>query len=79
MSGGVALRLTDVAAVRRARPDGRPLGDAMGGAIVQRMAAPGVETIVGVTQDPSFGPLVLFGSGASLRSCSRTVRCDSCR
>ena len=39
------------------------LGDGMGGAVVQRMAAPGVETIVGVTQDPSFGPLVLFGSG----------------
>jgi acyl-CoA synthetase (NDP forming) len=39
------------------------LGDSMGGAVVQRMAEPGVETIVGVTQDPSFGPLVLFGSG----------------
>jgi acetyl coenzyme A synthetase (ADP forming)-like protein len=62
--GGVALRLTDVAAVRAAyaRMEDR-LGDGMGGAIVQRMAAPGVETIVGVTQDPSFGPLVLFGSG----------------
>jgi acyl-CoA synthetase (NDP forming) len=35
----------------------------MGGAVVQEMAAPGVETIVGVTQDPSFGPLVLFGLG----------------
>jgi acyl-CoA synthetase (NDP forming) len=62
--GAVALRLTDVAAVRAAfaRMEDR-LGDGMGGAIVQRMAAPGVETIVGVTQDPSFGPLVLFGSG----------------
>ena len=27
------------------------------------MAARGVETIVGITQDPSFGPLVLFGLG----------------
>jgi acyl-CoA synthetase (NDP forming) len=35
----------------------------MGDAIVQRMAPPGVETIVGITQDPSFGPLVLFGMG----------------
>jgi acyl-CoA synthetase (NDP forming) len=62
--GGVALRLTDAAAVRAAfaRMEDR-LGAGMGGATVQRMADPGVETIVGVTQDPSFGPLVLFGSG----------------
>ncbi len=39
------------------------IGVEMGGAVVQSMAAPGVEVIVGVTQDPSFGPLVLFGSG----------------
>jgi acetyl coenzyme A synthetase (ADP forming)-like protein len=39
------------------------LGDAMGGAVVQPMVEPGVETIVGVTHDPSFGPLVLFGMG----------------
>ena len=35
----------------------------MGGALVQPMAAPGVELIVGVTHDPLFGPLVLLGSG----------------
>jgi acyl-CoA synthetase (NDP forming) len=39
------------------------LGDALGGVIVQPMVSGGVETIVGVTQDPSFGPLVLFGMG----------------
>jgi len=39
------------------------LGDAMGGAIVQPMVDEGVETIVGVVHDPSFGPLVLFGMG----------------
>ena len=27
------------------------------------MAPEGIETIVGITQDPSFGPLVLFGLG----------------
>jgi acyl-CoA synthetase (NDP forming) len=39
------------------------LGAGMTGAVVQQMAAPGVETIVGVVQDPLFGPLVMFGLG----------------
>ncbi|MFN8035597.1 MAG: GNAT family N-acetyltransferase [Acidimicrobiia bacterium] len=39
------------------------LGDRMGGAVVQPMIGDGIETIVGVTHDPSFGPLVLFGMG----------------
>jgi acyl-CoA synthetase (NDP forming) len=37
----------------------------MGGSIVQPMASGGVETIVGVTHDPSFGPLVMFGAGGT--------------
>jgi acetyl coenzyme A synthetase (ADP forming)-like protein len=39
------------------------LGDEMGGAIVQPMVESGVETIVGVTHDPLFGSLVVFGMG----------------
>jgi acetyl coenzyme A synthetase (ADP forming)-like protein len=35
----------------------------LGGIVVQPMARPGVETIVGLVQDPSFGPLVMFGMG----------------
>ena len=35
----------------------------MDGVMVQRMIAEGVEVIVGVTQDPCFGPLVMFGMG----------------
>ena len=35
----------------------------MSGVTVQQMVAGGIETIVGVTQDPSFGPLMMFGSG----------------
>ena len=39
------------------------LGAELGGVVVQPMVRAGIETIVGVTQDPSFGPLVLFGMG----------------
>jgi acetyl coenzyme A synthetase (ADP forming)-like protein len=35
----------------------------MQGVIVQKMVNEGIEAIVGVTQDPSFGPLIMFGSG----------------
>jgi acetyl coenzyme A synthetase (ADP forming)-like protein len=35
----------------------------MEGAIVQEMIHGGIEAIVGVTQDPSFGPLIMFGLG----------------
>jgi acyl-CoA synthetase (NDP forming) len=41
------------------------LRERMTGAVVQAMAAPGVETAIGVTQDPVFGPVVLFGSGGT--------------
>jgi acyl-CoA synthetase (NDP forming) len=62
--GGVVLGLDSADAVRAAFTDmARRLGADMGGALVQATVPPGVETIVGVTQDPSFGPLVLFGLG----------------
>ncbi len=35
----------------------------MSGVLVQPMVREGVEAIIGVTQDPSFGPLVMFGLG----------------
>jgi acetyl coenzyme A synthetase (ADP forming)-like protein len=62
--GAVRLGLADADAVRRAFGEMHArLGDEMGGAVLQRMVEPGVETIVGVTRDPSFGSLVLFGMG----------------
>jgi acyl-CoA synthetase (NDP forming) len=62
--GGVRLGLRTGAEVRRAYETmASALGASMEGAIVQPMAAPGVETIVGVVQDPLFGPLVMFGLG----------------
>jgi acyl-CoA synthetase (NDP forming) len=41
----------------------KKLDDAMDGALVQRMIAPGVEVIVRVVHHESFGPLVMFGLG----------------
>jgi acetyltransferase len=35
----------------------------MEGVTVQHMVAEGTEVIIGVTQDPSFGPLIMFGVG----------------
>jgi acetyltransferase len=67
--GGVVLDLDSAGAVRQAFNDimarlekiGRQ--DEMQGVIVQRMIKEGVETIAGVTQDPLFGPLIMFGAG----------------
>jgi acetyl coenzyme A synthetase (ADP forming)-like protein len=62
--GGVALGLADGDAVRTAFATmSSALGERLGGVVVQSMVETGIETIVGVTEDPSFGPLVLFGMG----------------
>lgn len=64
VSGDVALDLTTSDEVHAAFIAMRDrLGERMGGALVQPIVAQGVETIVGVIQDPSFGPLILFGIG----------------
>jgi acyl-CoA synthetase (NDP forming) len=47
-----------VAAVKQRQPDAR-----IEGVAVQKMAAPGTEVIVGVSKDPQFGPVVMFGLG----------------
>jgi acetyl coenzyme A synthetase (ADP forming)-like protein len=62
--GAVRLGLSDDGELRRAfAAMGADLGPAMGGGIVQAMADTGVETVVGVVNDPLFGPLVMFGLG----------------
>jgi acetate---CoA ligase (ADP-forming) len=38
-------------------------GSQMDGVIVQKMVQGGIEVIVGVTQHPAFGPLIMFGLG----------------
>jgi len=67
--GGVQLNLQNESAVREAYAgiqsrlarEGRLR--ALDGVIVQPMIASGVELMVGVTEDPLFGPLVVFGLG----------------
>ena len=67
--GGVKLNLTNESAVREAFAEIQArLGRedklmAMDGVIVQPMIHGGVELMVGVAQDPSFGPLIAFGLG----------------
>ena len=64
--GGVRLSLGSAHSVGTAYWEmAKSLGDAMDGAVVQRMAEPGTEVIVGFVQDPAFGPLLLFGLGGT--------------
>lgn len=63
-SGGVLLRLGDEDAVRAAFRDMRErFGDTLRHVVIQRMVPAGVETLVGVVSDATFGPLVVFGAG----------------
>jgi acetate---CoA ligase (ADP-forming) subunit beta len=39
------------------------LGAAIGGVSVQRMAPKGIELIIGMSTDPTFGPMMMFGIG----------------
>jgi acetyltransferase len=68
-AGAVALRIEGDAAVREAYA--RVLANARAahpaaaieGVLVQKMAAPGIEIILGVNRDPDFGPMLMVGLG----------------
>jgi acetyltransferase len=67
--GGVVLSLRSSGEVKKAfrqikeRLEDLGEADEMQGVTVQQMISEGVEVIVGLTQDPAFGPLIMFGMG----------------
>lgn len=70
--GGVALNLASAEEVRDAFD--RVVASAkqhepnatIDGVAVQRMEKPGIEVIIGMTKDPQFGPVMMFGLGGVL-------------
>ena len=78
-AGGVKLNLKDSAEVQAAY-DGimqaalqRFPQAQIEGISVQRVAKPGIEVIMGMTRDPSFGPVLMFGLGGILVEVLRDV------
>lgn len=65
--GGVRLGLVDAPAVRDAAgallSRAAQAGIVVSGLLLERMAAPGVELVVGALHDPRFGPVLMLGLG----------------
>jgi acetyl coenzyme A synthetase (ADP forming)-like protein len=59
--GAVRLNVQSEAGVRRAFEEIQQEG--MEGVVIQKMISGGIELMIGVTEDPSFGPLIAFGLG----------------
>jgi acetyl coenzyme A synthetase (ADP forming)-like protein len=65
--GGVRLNLRSPDEVRAAAEDLRArLGAELTGILVQGMVPGGVEVVAGIVQDPTFGALIMYGSGGTL-------------
>lgn len=71
-SGGVRIGLTNATQVAKAYSEimasvkQRYPEATIRGMSVQKMARPGIEVIVGVSKDPQFGPVIMFGLGGVL-------------
>ena len=68
--GGVRLHLANEHAVRTAYAElcataSNTLGGSLEGILIQPMVTNGTETLIGLSQDPMFGPLVAFGLGGT--------------
>ena len=64
--GGVLLDLQGEEAVRDAFHKVTSVVDEVEGVLVQEMVVGGHEVLVGMTEDPLFGPLIVFGMGGVL-------------
>jgi acetate---CoA ligase (ADP-forming) len=77
--GGVVLGLDSPDEVKQAFNDIRTRlkkagrQNEMQGVVVQHMVDEGTEAIVGITQDPLFGPLIMFGSGGIYAELTKDV------
>ncbi len=65
-AGGVRLNLDECAAAEAFTDLQAKLGDAMTGALVQQMVPDGVEVMIGITDDPTFGHVLAYGAGGTL-------------
>jgi acetyltransferase len=78
-AGGVRLNLDTTEAVERTYDEllaemGRTFPEArLDGVLVNKMAPPGQEVIIGMNRDPQFGPIILFGLGGVLVEIFRDV------
>jgi acyl-CoA synthetase (NDP forming) len=77
--GGVILDRRDRKEVRQgferivAKAWQADLSESVQGVMIQRYVEEGIEAVVGVTQDPSFGPLIMFGLGGAYVELVRDV------
>jgi acetyltransferase len=72
--GGVRLNVAGVAALQAAYESvTRVPGASITGALVAPMAARGTEVIIGVSRDPTYGPVMMFGLGGTLVEVLRDV------
>ena len=75
--GGVALNITDASSLERAvREMSNKFSDVPHALLVQKMARPGTELILGVRRDPVFGPVVLVGIGGIFTEIFRDTAID---
>jgi acetate---CoA ligase (ADP-forming) len=65
-SGAVRLNLTECAAAETFDELRQTLGRAMTGALVQEMVSGGVEAMIGVTEQPTFGHVLVYGAGGTM-------------
>ena len=75
--GGGALNITDAASLDSAvREMNNRFSDVPHALLVQKMARPGTELILGVRRDPVFGPVVLVGIGGIFTEIFRDTAID---